>query len=142
MSLTDHQTAWNAMVMQSDPDAYPQGDERRAAALAAFYMGIANNGGLNHFLTASWFHDAQEVLRALKDLGATAAAAQLEDVLDKLDLSLPAQSQEERESLVDGAWTEDLDRHDVLTEEADDSLIAALEAHLDRHMSHYLDLAR
>ena len=57
--------AWNNFVMNSRPAAYARGTNARAAAIANLYMGLANNGGINSFLTCSYDLDASEVLGTL-----------------------------------------------------------------------------
>lgn len=75
--------AWNNFVMRSDACAHEQGSRKRAAAIACLYMGLglANNGGLNSFLTSTCDLDACEVVAALTAVGAHLAARQLEKVV-------------------------------------------------------------
>lgn len=84
--------AWNNFVMHSDPASCEYGTSKRAAAIANIFMGAANNGGLNSFLTASHDLDATEVLDALTALGAAQAAHQFDLVLQEIGISLPASS--------------------------------------------------
>jgi hypothetical protein len=58
--LTDEQqaVAWKNLVMNADPSKYGGGDDRRAAAIVSLYLGDANSGGLNYFLTYSYDLDA------------------------------------------------------------------------------------
>ncbi len=82
MGDSSEMTAWNNLVMNADPELYEFGDERRNAAIACLYMGGANNGGLNAFLTNYSGMDGQEVLQSLEKIGANAAAEQFREVLD------------------------------------------------------------
>lgn len=140
MNEAEQMTAWNNLVMNAYPIVYEKGDERRAAAITSIYMGGANNGGLNSFLTSSWDLDAVEVLSALEVLGAAIAAEQLRKILEKLGDPLPATSQDERWDRLDDLWTDELDALDVLSEEADKDLVTALEKHVARHSEHYLNM--
>jgi hypothetical protein len=74
--------AWNKFVMNSQPGEYPKGSIKNAAAIANRYMGGANGGGLNSFLTNSWELDAGEVCESLEKVGALFAAQELRRVLD------------------------------------------------------------
>ena len=140
MTEAEQMTAWNNLVMYAYPIVYEKGDERRAAAITSIYMGSANNGGINSFLTSSWDLDASEVLAALEVLGAAVAAEQLRQVLEKFGDPLPATTQDERWDRLDDLWTDELDALDVLSEEADKDLVAALERHVARHSEHYLNM--
>lgn len=132
--------AWNNFVMHSDPASYPHGNSKRAAAIASRFMGGANNGGLNSFLTASHDIGATEVLDALNAVGAAKSATQLEVVLLGLQVSLPASSQEIRWALLEQHWRDDLDEYDVLSQAADHELMAALEKHVAANEEYYLRL--
>jgi hypothetical protein len=132
--------AWNNFVMRSDPSSHEQGSSRRAAAIACLYMGLANNGGLNSFLTSTCDLDASEVVEALTAVGAHLAARQLERVVQSLGKPLPRSSQEERESLLEKYWTDELDDFDVLSSEADAELFAALQRHVRENEAFYLGL--
>ena len=90
MSETNEMTAWNNMVMNADPELYEIGDVRRCAAITCLYMGGANNGGLNAFLTNYLDLASQDVLQSLEKLGAIAAANQFRELLDTLGRPLPA----------------------------------------------------
>ena len=131
-------TAWNNLVMNADPELHEVGDEMRSAAIACLYMGGANNGGLNAFLTNYSDLDAQEVLQSLEKLGANPAADQLRSVLEKLGEPLPATTEDERWDKLERLWTDELDEMDALTIEADESLVATLETHVSKHMEYYL----
>lgn len=76
MDDTREMNAWNNMVMNADPHLHDLGDERRDAAITCFYMGGANNGGLNAFQTNYSELDAQDVVQSLEKVGANAAADQ------------------------------------------------------------------
>lgn len=130
--------AWNNLVMSADPSAFSPGDKRRAAAITSIYMGSANNGGLNNFMTAAYDLDVDEVLVSLETLGALVAADQLRTVLDKLGQPLPASTQDERWKRLDGLWTDELDKYDSLSGDADQDLTAALERHLEEYADFYL----
>ena len=138
MGASNEMIAWNNFVMSADPELFEVGDERRNAAIACLYMGGANNGGLNAFLTNYSDLDAQEVLQSLEKVGANPAADQLREVLAKLGEPLPAANQDERWDKLERLWTDELDDMDVLTTEADESLVAALEAHVSKNLEYYL----
>ena len=130
--------AWNNFVLRSGLPL-PEGSQQyRAATIAALFMGLANNGGLNSFLTSSYELDAQEVVDALKAVGAGNAARQLEEVMQGLATSLPPMPQEERWGLLDRNWTDELDELDVLSREADTELVIALQRHVSRNEAYYL----
>jgi hypothetical protein len=132
--------AWNNFVMRSDAYAHEQESRRRAAAIACLYMGLANNGGLNSFLTSTCDLDACEVVDALAGVGAHLAARQLEKVVQGLGKPLRRSSQEERWNLLEQYWTQELDDFDVHSSEADAELIAALEQHVRENEAFYLSL--
>ncbi len=138
MDASNEMIAWNNLVMSADPEVFEVGDERRNAAIACLYMGGANNGGLNAFLTNYSDLDAQEVLQSLEQVDAHPAADQLREVLAKLGEPLPSATQDERWGQLERLWTDELDDMDVLTPEADESLVAALEAHVSKHLEYYL----
>jgi len=138
MTEAEQMSAWNNLVMHADPNAFEEGDNRRAAAIACIYMGAVNNGGLNSFLTSSYDLDAREVLTALEKLGANTAAKQLRHVLEQLGEALPAMTQNERWERLEALWIDELDAFDVLTEDADRDLIAALEKHVGEYPVFYL----
>ena len=137
MSNSSEMIAWNNLVMNANPELYEVGDERRNAAIACVYMGSANNGGLNAFLTNFSDLDGQEVLHALREIGANPAADQFQGVLEKLGEPLPAATEEERWKQLERLWTAQLDEMDGLTAEADESLVAALESHVSKHIDYY-----
>jgi uncharacterized protein DUF4375 len=132
--------AWNNFVMRSDPSSHEQESSKRAAAIACLYMGLANNGGLNSFLTSTCDLDASEVVDALTAVGANLAARQLEKVVQGLGKPLHRSSQEERWNLLEQYWTEELDDFDVHSSEADAELFAALERHVRENEAFYLGL--
>ena len=129
--------AWNNFVMRSNAASYEPRSSKHAAAIAGLFMGEANNGGLNSFLTASHDLDANEVVGVLMDLGASKAARQLEIVLQGLGAPLPASTQAERWSFLEEQWHDGLDEYDVLTEEADSELVAVLERHVAANEDFY-----
>ena len=92
--LTDTQqfVAWNTLVMNADPTKFSQGDIKRSSAIASIYMGIANNGSINHYLTYSHALNGGETYDALIDLGANIAASEFRIVLEKLGEPLKATS--------------------------------------------------
>ena len=126
--------------MHSSPQAYERGSAKRAAAIANLFMGCANNGGLNAFLTSTHDLDADEVLDALTALGAGKAAHQLEAVLRGLGTSLPASTHDERWTRLEERWHDGLDQQDVLAADADAELIAILEAHVGANEQFYSHL--
>jgi len=129
--------AWNNFVLRSDPHSCEPGTSLRAAAIANQFLGGANNGGLNSFLTVSHDLDANEVLDALTVLGAAKAACQLELVLRALGASLPSSSQADRWALLEERWHDDLDQHDVLTSEVNEELIFVLSKHVAANEEFY-----
>ena len=132
--------AWNNFVMRSEPSAYERGSNMRQAAIANQFMGLANNGGLNSFLTSTWELDAQEAKEALKAVGAHAAAQQLEAVLRELAVPLPAMSRSERWAALEATWPDELDEMDTLTAESDNELMLVLEQHVAANEAFYLQL--
>lgn len=140
MSSTSDYQAWNNFVMHSDPMAVDIDGPKRAAALANMYMGLANNGGINAFLTASYDVAARDVLDALNDVGATLAAEQLAHILASLGAPLQISSQDERWEILDRRWKEAMNEHDLLTTEADTELLRVLERHVSENESFYLTL--
>ena len=139
MAICPHR-AWNNFVMRSEPASYEYGSSKRAAALASLFMGLANNGGLNHFLTSSYDFDATEILDALNHLGATKAGHQLEQILQELGDPLPASSQMERWERMERDWSDELEKYDVLLTEADTELLHALEKHVAANKEFYVRL--
>ena len=81
--------AWNNFVMHCDPNPYAPDTPERSAALAGQFMGLANNGGLFHFLEATCDFDAKECLASLHAVGARQAASQLDEVLRGLGVRCP-----------------------------------------------------
>lgn len=140
MNISTSDDAWNNFVMHGDPSAFDAGCIKRSAAIANLYMGLANNGGINSFLTDSYELDASEVHDALKSIGALKAAEQFSNVLSRLGCQLPAASQDARWDVLEERWTEDLDEFDVLTSEADQELMMMLEKHVSEHEDFYLAL--
>lgn len=132
--------AWNNFVVGSEPRFYDAGSKKRAAAIANQYLELANNGGLNSFLTVSWDLDANEILEALISIGAPIAAKELGNVLRRLGVQLLPSSQDTRWELLDRHWTEALNEYDVLSEEADADLMSALSHHVSEHEDFYLNL--
>ncbi len=140
MGGSNEVNAWNNFVMNADPELFEDGDERRNAAIACLYMGGANNGGLNAFLTNHSGLDAQEVLQSLENISAHPAAHPFRGVLDALGEPLPVATEDERWDKLERLWTDKLDEMDTLTSEADESLMIALKAHVSKHMEYYLKL--
>jgi hypothetical protein len=132
--------AWNNFVMNSRASAYEPGSIRRAAAIANLFMALANNGGLNAFLTESYDLDASEVLEALTSVGAFFAAKQLGMVLRGLHATLSVSSQEVRWALMDERWSDSLDVYETLSEEADRELMQVLGRHVAENEVFYLAL--
>ncbi|MDO8313199.1 MAG: hypothetical protein Q7T25_14795, partial [Sideroxyarcus sp.] len=64
--------------MGGQPEDYQAGNIKKAAAIAKRYMGGANGGGLNSFLTNSLEIDAAEVLEALLAVSAEVAAREFD----------------------------------------------------------------
>jgi len=105
-------------------------------------MALANNGGINSFLTCPPELAASEVVSALKQIGAGPAAEQLEEVLLTLGEDLPAGSQKFRDDTLDRLWTAENDVRidDVVSDEADHSLYSAIAKHAERNVDYYLAL--
>lgn len=135
--LTCSDRAWNNFVTLSDVASYEPRSNKRAAAIANLFMGLANDGGLNSFLTATYDLDASEVVSALEDLGASKAAHQLEIVLQGLGTPLLTSTQDARWKLLEQQWHDGLDEYDVLTEDADSELVAVLERHVAANEDFY-----
>jgi hypothetical protein len=132
--------AWNNFVLLSDPYLSEPDRSRHSAALANFFMGGANNGGLNSFLTSSYDFDSSEVLSALREVGAFLAAEELEAVLQQLTVPILKSSQQERWDILDRHWPEELEGEDSLSEMADAELMNALNRHVKEHQAFYHDL--
>jgi hypothetical protein len=127
MDIKPKLEAWNNFVMRSNPTAYEVGSSKRSAAIANLFMGLANNGGINSFLTCSCDLDASEVVDALFAVGAHVATKQLGNVLRGLGSPLPASSHDVRWTLLDENWSDALNDFDVLSADADRELMKALE---------------
>jgi hypothetical protein len=140
MSFICSDQAWNNFVMLSTWEKYEAGSSKRHAGLACLYMNLANNGGLNSFLTSTYDISPQEVLDALLSVGASTAANQLEAVVQGLGISLPTSSQKARWDALNIHWTDPLNEFDVLSEEADRELIAVLTCHVHENEAFYLSL--
>jgi|CXWL01.1.fsa_nt_gi hypothetical protein len=140
MDIKPSTQAWNNFVTYSKPYSYEVGSDKRSAAIACLFMGLANNGGINYFLTYSCEHDASEVVGALRDVGALIAAKQLDDILRALGAQLPASSPDLRWTLLDEVWLESLNKADVLPEEADRELMQVLSQHVRDNEEFYLAL--
>jgi hypothetical protein len=132
--------AWNNFVLRSQPSDYHVGTIERAAAIANLYMGVANNGGINSFLTFNNDLDATEVSEALILVGAMEAAKQFNHVLQGLKVPIPASSQDARWKLLERHWTTSLDAHDVLSADANEDLLRALRLHVEANNEFYLTL--
>jgi hypothetical protein len=137
---SDAQKAWNNFVTLNKASNHEYGTERWAAAVANLYLGQANNGGLNSFLTYSYEISSDDVLLALTSIGARTAAGQLAEVLDSLGTGLPTSSQDERWDTMMKLWTKDADIVDVLSDDAETDLMTALESHVERDARYYLEL--
>src|SRR5258706_102905 len=132
--------AWNNFVLRSDPTSAPPDRSKRAAAVAALYMGAANNGGINSFLTSTYELASQEVLDALVEMGATVAARELEAILKALGEPLLASSAEVRWDALGRLWKPELNDLDVLSYEADAELMRVLEQHVQANEAYYAAL--
>ena len=140
MDTSPNIEAWNNFVLLSQPSDYQVGTIERAAAIANLYVGLANNGGINSFLTCTNRLDATEVLESLVSIGALEAAKQFNMVLRGLKTSVPASSPEARFILLERHWTNLLDELDILSEEANADLRRALELHVTMHEAFYQEL--
>ena len=132
--------AWNNFVMYSDPSDHVLKSEYRAAAIASQYMALANNGGINSYLTSTSELGGCETVQALECLGAGRAAKELDFVLQQLDVVLTPSSQEERWRVLDVYWPETLGELDLLSSEANTELLAKLALHVMEHEAFYLNL--
>jgi hypothetical protein len=140
LTETQQVVAWNTLVMSADPTKFPQGDIKRSAAIASIYMGIANNGGINHYLTYSHALNGDETYGALIDLGANIAASEFRIFMDELGEPLKATNQDARWDTIERLWNDKLDALDVLTKDADKDIIRALNKHIHEHGAFYLGL--
>lgn len=143
MAVTSpHTEAWNNFVMRASPDDHEKGSTKRAAAIASLYLSLANNGGINSFLTSSNEYDSMEVLEALIDIGALKAAHEFQIVLGLLRTPIKASSERARFDLLEKIWTDEIDDRglDVLSEDADKDLVQALERHVRENEDFYLTL--
>lgn len=132
--------AWNNLVLKSDPNTLPRGSAYRAASLAAMYMSLANSGGINSFLTCTAELDAEELVSALEQVGATTAASELKEVVSAIGVPLLRSSREERWELLDRHWPSEMNDIDFLSEEADSELREVLIAHVAANEAYYLGL--
>ncbi len=133
--------AWNNLVLESDPMTLPRGSSYRAASLAALYMGLANSGGINSFLTCTAELDAEEFVLALEQIGASTAASELKKIVSGIGVPILKSSREERWELLDRHWPSELNELDFLSEEADSELLEVLAAHVAANEEYYLKLA-
>ncbi len=140
MNEIPNDDAWNNFVMSSQPEDHPTGSVRRAAAIAKNYMGQANQGGINSFLTYNPEIDAKEVLWALQKVGATSAHTQFAKIMDEIGVPLPAGTEETRAELLDANWSNELDAMDGLSDESDKDLMKSLEKHVLEDQDYYASL--
>ncbi|ALJ14370.1 hypothetical protein [Sphingopyxis macrogoltabida] len=133
--MTEDDRAWNNFVMLSDESN--KNEIYRSAAIANLYMGGANSGGINSFLTSTPHLSGHEVLTALADIGADIAAKHLTDILQKLGEPLARSTAEDRWNLLDRCWCDELEDLDVLSQEADSDLMASLWRHVISHKAYY-----
>lgn len=136
----DRDRAWNNFVLKSDPSDLELDDPKRSAAIASQFMGGANNGGINSFLTATPHVSGQEVVDALATIGAKSAAAQLRAVLAAIGEPIIRCSEVERWEELNRLWSDKLDFLDRLSEQADAELLKALECHVESELRYYLML--
>lgn len=131
--------AWNGFV-SSHPDDCEYGSQKWSAALALLYMNLANNGGINSFLTCTHDIASDDVLLALSMIGADESSRQLAQVIEDLGCSLPAATQDERWDVLDRMWSDKLDELDILSEKADAELMKVLTAHVAAEQDYYLSI--
>jgi hypothetical protein len=142
MSDIEDLDAWNNFVMSSQPEDYPKNTMRWAAAMAKNYMNQVNSGGINSFLTNNWELDGDEVLQALKKVGAAAAAEQFVEVLQMLGKPITPSTQNARWQILDECWPPDADNdYDMLSDEAEIGLMQALESHVNKEKDFYHSLS-
>ena len=137
--MTDHlkHHAWNNFVQSSYPPARSIDKVRRAAAIANLYMGAANNGGINSFLTATPELSTNEILDAFIELDMPETAAQFKAVVSGLGKDLPVSSSDARWKMLEDLWNEGIDDLDCLTEQADAELMRLLERHVAENEEYY-----
>ena len=140
MGSSKNTDAWNKFVLNSEWADYSDGDIRRSAAIAKSYMGLANNGGINSFLTNTWELSAGEVLGALKAVGALYAASEFEMIVGALMAPVPVMTQDERWEFMEKHWRVGLNQFDMLSDEADEDLMNALEKHVQANEAFYFAL--
>ncbi|MFC3441265.1 hypothetical protein ACFOKF_08650 [Sphingobium rhizovicinum] len=134
--------AWNNFVQGSYPPAPSLSKVRHAAAIANLYMGAANNGGINSFLTVTPELNTNDVLDALLEMNMIETAAQFKAVIVGLGQHLVASSSDERWRILEERWTDEMDYLDGLTPEADAELMRLLEAHVSEHEEYYAAMNR
>ena len=110
--------------------------------LSEWQYPLANNGGLNSFLTSTYGLDAHEVLGALSDVRESKAESQLEYVLDRPGTALPASSQGQLWNAIDQFWTDSFDEFDTLSSEAENELMSVFGQHVQEHETFYLGLVQ
>ena len=142
MSESSEYQAWNNFVLNSYPPAIETDRKCRAAAIANLYMGAANNGGINSFLTVTAELSTQEVLEAMRELGLSENATQFSAVVKGLGQELPASSSDARWNMLDQLWTDDLDDLDTLTTQSSAELMRILERHVTEYKAYYTSLGR
>ena len=142
MSESSEHQAWNNFVLNSYPPSAETDSKCRAAAVASLYMGTANNGGINSFLTVTPELNTQSVLEALQELGLNETAAQFSAVIKGLGQHLPTATSDERCDILDQLWTEDLDALDTLTVQSDAELMRVLERHVSEREAYYASMNR
>lgn len=131
--------AWNALVdicaMEPLASLTPT---QRAASLAFWYMNEVNNGGHFQYFCNKEEFDQDEVLRALRDMGAAVCADILEQAIQRnieANVSRPQNVYEYVESEAEAAMG-NLDQRYYA--EGDGELMRCLEAHLARYESEFV----
>jgi hypothetical protein len=141
MAESDDFEAWNNFVMSSQPDDYPAGSDKRAAAIAKNYMNESLSGGINSFLTNNWELGGDEVLRSLQHVGAAAAAKQFSEVLNRIGQPILSSTQEQRWDLLEKHWPKNADdAFDFLSDQSERSIMFALEKHVQEDERFYRNL--
>ena len=131
----DH-AAWNRFV-QSEPDDYAPGDIRRDAAIAGYFSGVNGNGGPVHSLDVMSEFSGDEIVASLRAVGAVRAASEMDALLGALGEPLPKADNCERKQAVARLVTEEIELEFPFSEEAEQELDLALEAHVRAHSDHY-----
>lgn len=138
--LTPAQEAWNRLIDNGfSPAAQAAPDPFGAAAIAACFSCETGSGGLIGWLTVFPEIATADACAALHTIGAKAAARELRTMVEWLGGDLPAATREERDAIIDRAERDD-EPDETLSQQAEQELTIALQAHVEAHLAHYLAL--